>query len=402
MQTWTSTLELAGKVLVLIVVLGLTVWGMIRVLQRSEDPARLLFKWALTVIIAIVIHWKIVPLALGSPFVGIPVAALFGLGLAAIWRHTITEFCAKPFSSLYDGGSAQIAPQPYYSIAEARRKQGKYNEAVAEIRKQLEKFPTDFQGQMMLAEIHAENLNDLPGAEVTIHRLCAQQGHAPINIAYALNTLADWHLKYALDREAVRNDLQRIGELLPDSDHAIVAAQRLAHLASTQQLVAAHDRYQPILRAGIQNIGLLKSADSPKPEESNSDGMAAEYVKQLEEHPLDFEVREKLALIYADHYQRLDLAADQLQQLIEMPGQTAKRATHWLNLLADLQVRHGADYATVADTLQQIIERYPHTPGAEIARTRLSHLKLEFRVRETTTTVKMGNYEQNLGLKRPG
>ncbi len=402
MQTWTSTLELAGKVLVLIVVLGLAIWGMIRVLQRSEDPARLLFKWVLTVGIVIFIHWKIVPLALGSPFIGIPVAALFGLGLAAIWRHTITDFLAKPFASLYDGGSAEIAPQPYYSIAEARRKQGKYSEAVAEIRKQLEKFPTDFQGQMMLAEIHAENLNDVPGAEVTIHRLCAQQGHAPINIAYALNTLADWHLKYALDREAVRNDLQRIGELLPDSDHAIVAAQRLAHLASTQQLVAAHDRYHPILRAGIQNIGLLKSSDSPKPAEANTDGMAAEYVKHLEEHPLDFEVREKLALIYADHYQRLDLATDQLQQLIEMPGQTAKRATHWLNLLADLQVRHGADYATVADTLQQIIDRYPHTPGAEIARTRLSHLKLEFRVRETTSTVKMGNYEQNLGLKRPG
>lgn len=402
MQTWTSTLELAGKVLVLIVVLGLAIWGMIRVLQRSEDPARLLFKWVLTVGIVISFHWKIVPLALGSPFIGIPVAALFGLGLAAIWRHTITDFLAKPFASLYDGGSAEIAPQAYYSIAEARRKQGKYSEAVAEIRKQLEKFPTDFQGQMMLAEIHAENLDDVPGAEVTIHRLCAQQGHAPINIAYALNTLADWHLKYALDREAVRNDLQRIGELLPDSDHAIVAAQRLAHLASTQQLVAAHDRYHPILRAGIQNIGLLKSSDSPKPAEANIDGMAAEYVKHLEEHLLDFEVREKLALIYADHYQRLDLATDQLQQLIEMPGQTAKRATHWLNLLADLQVRHGADYAVVADTLQQIIDRYPHTPGAEIARTRLSHLKLEFRVRETTSTVKMGNYEQNLGLKRPG
>jgi hypothetical protein len=86
--------------------------------------------------------------------------------------------------------------------------------------------------------------------------------------------------------------------------------------------------------------------------------------------------------------------------MIDAAGQPAKKITHWLNLLADLQVRHGADYATAEHTLERIIERYPNTPAAAMARTRLSHLKLEFKGKEKTAGVKMGTYEQNIGLKQ--
>jgi len=72
-----------------------------------------------------------------------------------------------------------------YSIAQAKRNRGHYTEAVAEIRKQLAKFPGDFDGQLMLAAIEAENLNDLEGAAITIQRLCLQPGHGPRNIALA-------------------------------------------------------------------------------------------------------------------------------------------------------------------------------------------------------------------------
>ncbi len=394
-------LELAGKIALTLLAAGLVgVWAY-HVLRRSQDPARTVFKWGFTVVVLAWMNWQMKQIKGADENLSrLWIALIAGLALLATWRHNITEFFAKPFGSLFDGGDTEVEPRPYYSVAEAKRKSGRYSEAVAEIRKQLEKFPADFEGQMMLAEIQAQHLNDLPGAELTIHRLCAQGNHAPVNVAHALNTLADWQLKYALDREAARRELQSIVDLLPGTEHGLIAAQRLAHLASNAQLVAPHDRQRPVVREGIKNLGLLSPADAPKLAEADPDGVAAEYVKHLEANPLDFEVREKLAMVYADHYRRLDLATDQLQQLIELPGQSAKRAAHWLNLLADLQVRHGADYATVESTLQQILERSPNTPMAQIASTRLSHLKLEFKARETTSTVKMGQYEQNIGLKR--
>ena len=129
--------------------------------------------------------------------------------------------------------------------------------------------------------------------------------------------------------------------------------------------------------------------------------LVAAYVKHLEQHPLDVEIREKLAILYADHYQRLDLATSELKQLIEYPNQPAKRVAHWLNLLADLQIRHGADYDTVRETLEKIVERFSNAAVGELARARLAHLKLELKGQKETPGVKLGVYEQHLGLK-PG
>jgi len=107
-------------------------------------------------------------------------------------------------------------------------------------------------------------------------------------------------------------------------------------------------------------------------------------------------------VIYVDHYGRLDLAADQLEQLIAQPHQPGKQVAHWLNLLADLQIRSGADYETVKQTLERIIERDPNLAAAEIARNRLGRLRLELKANETKQPVKMGVYEQNLGLRGNG
>ena len=361
----------------LVVVAGLVGWGMYRTMRRSEAPGRLVIKWILTVLVLAWMNREIQPFS-GSPpsWIHVVVALIGGLILAAIWRHSIAAIIAKPFSALYDGGDVQIEPQPYYSIAEAKRKLGKYPESVAEIRKQLEKFPNDVTGQMMLAEIQTQNLNDLPGAEVTLQRFCAQPGHAPQNVAHALSTLADWHLKYNLDREAARQDLQQIVNRFPETDLALAAAQRIARLASTDKLVAPHDPKKFVVQPGIQNLGLRDRVGIQELAAADTDGVAADYVKHLGQFPMDFEVREKLALIYADHYRRLDLASEQLEQLIEHPNQPAKKVMHWLNLLADLQVRHGADLPTVQGTLERILDRFPNLPESQMTRARLSHLKL--------------------------
>ena len=114
---------------------------------------------------------------------------------------------------------------------------------------------------------------------------------------------------------------------------------------------------------------------------------------------LDTEAREKLAIIYARHYKRLDLAELELTQLIEQPNQPTKHVAHWLNLLADLQIHGGADYETVRETLEKIVERFPGLPVANLAQSRQGRLKLELKGQKETPGVKLGVYEQNIGLK---
>jgi len=123
-------------------------------------------------------------------------------------------------------------------------------------------------------------------------------------------------------------------------------------------------------------------------------------VRQLEQHPLDSEAREKLALIYADHYQRLDLAVDQLEQLIQQPNQPQRQVTRWLNLLADLQIKRAHDLDAAKRSLDRVIEMFPGSASAEQARLRLAHLKLELAARKRHRG-EAGTYEQNLGCRKP-
>jgi tetratricopeptide (TPR) repeat protein len=332
--------------------------------------------------------WVLVPLAAAQPLLGVPLVALWGLVLAMVWGADVGELLARPLTSLFDGGREPVEPRPFYSIAEARRKQGRYAEALAEVQRQLEKFPTDFEGQMLLARIQAEDLKDLPAAEATLWGLWEQTGHPPHQLAFALHTLADWQVQYARDRAAARATLQRIVDRWPDTELALLAAQRIAHLAHPEGTRRAGTPI-PVPHAA-EDIG-LKPASAPSPPAAPDPAkLAAEYVAHLQTHPDDSEVREKLAVIYADHYKRLDLATLELNQLIEQPNQPARQVVHWLNLLADLQLRHGADLDTVRETLSRIIERYPHHAAAEQARNRLNLLALQARARQPTPPLRAG------------
>jgi tetratricopeptide (TPR) repeat protein len=400
MLTW----EFVRGMVILLGFGGLLGWLIVHSVVRAEDPPRMIFKWILTAGVVGAMIKFVVPLVgqggYTGAFGGIPATAACGVALAAIWRHNLGALIAKPFGSLYDGGDLPPEPHPAYSVAQARQKQGRYLEAISEIRQQLDRFPTDLEGQLLLAQIQAENLTDLPGAELTIQRLCAQPGHAPRNIAFALYSMADWHLAVGRDIEAARGALQKILELLPETEYALGAAQRIAHLSSPSLLLDPLDRKKFALAPGVQNVGLRRSEEQPKQPEAEPGQLAAAYVQHLDEHPLDSEAREKLAVIYAEHYGRLDLASDQLEQLITQPHQPAKLVVHWLNLLADLQIRSGSDYEAVRLTLERIIDREPNLAAAQIARGRLARLKLEFKANEIKIPVKFGVYEQNIGLKR--
>lgn len=377
-------------------------WLMVRSLKRAYDPARLIFKWAISAAVLVAVFaftWKVRDSTLA---VLAPVAALVaGVIFSILWAPHLGALFAKPLTSLYDGGDQEPEPQPFYSIALAKRKKGQAREAVAEVRQQLERFPTDVTGQLLLAEMLVQDLNDLAGAELAIERLVTQPGHSPAEIASALTQLADWQLQYGQDTDAARNTLERIIGLFPDTPLALRATERIAHLRGTAEKIRASAAPQTIpLRPGVQSLGLRDDSAALAPAEPDPAELAAAYVRQLEQHPLDSETREKLALIYADHYQRLDLAADQLEQLIQQPNQSPRQVSRWLNLLADLQIKHAQDFESARATLHRVIALFPRSAWAETAQQRLAHLKLELRGQQRASAVKLGTYEQSLGVKQ--
>jgi tetratricopeptide (TPR) repeat protein len=367
-------------------------WFIWRTIRRATDPGEMTVKWIITVPLLVLCILAVPLFGPMGPFVIVACAVVFCI----IWTPHIGAALAKPITSLFDGGDLPPIPAPLYSIARSRQKQGRALEAVMAIREQLQKFPTDLEGHLLLAQIQAEDLKDLEAAEQTIQRLVAQPGHAPRNMVYALYSLADWFLSVRNDRDSARRVLEQLLAMYPDSEFALGAAQRIAHLGSDEV-----DRKYDVT-PGIKNLGLVMGHPRLAPETINPEELAAVYVKHLEEHPMDTEVREKLALLYAGHYQRVDLALSELEQMITQPNQPARLVNRWLNVVADVQVRAGADYDTVRATLERIIERDPNAAAAEMARNRIARVKLELKANDPTKEVKMGSYEQNIGLRQGG
>lgn len=330
---------------------------------------------------------------------GLSLTLILSLGIYILWRHAIIDFISSPLTGLFTGGKESPEKKPYYSIATARRNRGQYDGAIAEVRKQLDKFPNDLEGTLLLAGILAENMTDLPAAEITLNRFCDRPTTTPNAVAIALTQLADWHLN-AADTDSARAAFQKIMERFPSTDMAIRAERRLAHLTETERIILAqHDRQKIIVPEGVQNIGLLESTAFLQPEEADPNQLVETYLRHLAEHPHDPVERETLAILYARNFKRLDLAEAELEQLINKTTHKPRQVAHWLNLLANFQIELGADAATVRGTLEKIVERFVGLPVAEITQRRLALLNNEFRGRQETTIVKLGVYEQNLGLK---
>jgi len=82
-----------------------------------------------------------------------------------------------------------------------------------------------------------------------------EPGHPPNSIAYALNTLADWQLKYHQDPEAARETLERVQQMLPGTEYANLAAQRIAHLGGVEMQLAAHEPRTIHMNVAIRTLG---------------------------------------------------------------------------------------------------------------------------------------------------
>ena len=133
------------------------------------------------------------------------------------------------FGAIFDGGNEPPEAHPFYYIAKLKRSERKYDEAITRVEEQLKRFPSDFEGQMLLAEIQAEDLHDLPAAQNTIETLAHQKHRQPEEIALAFQKLAEWHLQIGQDQSSARAALMKIIELLPNSEPALLADGKLSH-----------------------------------------------------------------------------------------------------------------------------------------------------------------------------
>lgn len=376
--------------------LGFLIWLSVRTLRRSGDPVKLIVKWVFTLPFVAFCLFYAAHLGPLGPFLIVLMAVI----LSVMWTPNISELLFSPLTNLFDGGHEEPEKKPFYSSAKSKRNRGKPLEAIMAVREQLAKFPNDFEGVLLLANIQAEDMNDLPGAEITLNNFCNLPGVPDRQVVSALTQLADWHLKKAADVDAARAALQKLVERFPNTEISLRAEQRLAHLGETEKIILAqHDRQSIAVPEGVNNIGLLDSTEFLKPKEIDPGKLAAAYLKHLEQHPHDAEVRGKLAAIYAQDFKRLDLATMELAQLINEPRHSPKQIAGWLNQLANYQIELGADIEAVQATLQKIVENFPDAPVAELAQRRLARLASEFKGKQQTTGVKLGVYEQNIGLK---
>lgn len=396
------TLSQAFGLLIMLALLAGAIWAYVQLLKRCEEPKTIVIKTLITLGMVGGFIFLIAPrVAGGGPGAigGLLITLVLSLIAAILWRHHIINLIVRPFTSLFTGGSEAPNPAPFFSIARAKRQQQLFDEAIEEIHFQLEQFPNDFSGLMLLAEIQAVNLHDLSGAAETVERVCAAHADRPRQVAGALSTLADWQLQIAHDRDAALALFARIRDTFPNHPVAMDATQRIAHLPSQEMLDQRGELRTITLKEMPQVLIRDRSEVQVELKAETPDEAIARLMNQLEVHPQDRSAREELAGLYASHLHDASLAVEQLELLLKQPGHDKASIVRWLNLMADYHIRSGSDLKSAEAVLGRIEQRYPGSPAAMQAGRRKMLLGRELKGNEKSRDVHLGSYERDMGLR---
>ena len=373
-EQWSSLVSL-------VMIVGFLSWALFHAFLRSDAPKNLAIKWAGTLILlglGIPIAFAFLRAGGHAAGFGLPITTLvIGVPLGIIWASSWGSLLASPLTSLFDGGEAYQRSVPLYAIAEARQKRGDYPEAVKEVEKQLTKFPGDLTGTLLLADLQAKDLKDMGAAQAAVESYLEHGPHPPKNTFLALSHLAELYLSQAHDRQNAQRCLERSQRLCLGTKQEMIAAQRLAHLTSDDFLEARNEPRRIPVKASDRRLGLRKEPVRFETNEKSPEILAQECIEQLNKHPLDLETREQLALLYANHYRRLDMAIEQLETMIQFRNQTPKNIVRWLNLMADLHIRLAASVSDARHCLERIGQRFPNTAHEAQAQKRIQYLRLE-------------------------
>src|SRR5580698_7696955 len=139
---------------------------------NSDSRRELVIKWVVSAVLLLIIWLISLTKFVFKPLLCLIPAVLIGL----MWTSNICNILFRPLTGIFDGEGDENELKPFYFRAEAKRRKGLHQEAVAEVRRQLALFPGDIEGMMKLASLQAEELHDLPAATQTLNELLQQPG----------------------------------------------------------------------------------------------------------------------------------------------------------------------------------------------------------------------------------
>lgn len=381
--------------------IGVAAWLIYRKIKLVEEDELgfQVFKWTLAANAFLVMIWWMVPLVVMGGVVAI--AGLLGLVACGITigiciTPTLIGSVAGLVTGDMDGSNEPQEQKPTYSLALARRNRGEPQKALELIEEQLDKFPRDFEGMMLIAEIHAFDLRNLAAASAALEDLLENGDFPPGRKSAILTTMADWELEIGKNNEGARSAFERIIDLFPNTELARKAEQRILRLPMTQLMDGrAESRVHTLPSRRAEGGG--EAAE--KPGERDPEAEARQLADYLIGQPEDEEARERLALLYAEHYKRVDLAANQLEHLISDPLQARAVTVRRLNLLAQLYMRHALDGELAKDCLTRIVDMFPGTSAAQLAEQDKNRVPDSATLRRKSEAVPMATAEKDLGLK---
>jgi tetratricopeptide (TPR) repeat protein len=168
----------------------------------------------------------------GDKFVGVVLSIFYGLLLFALFGWSfITGVGERIGNSLYLPSDENFRVMPEYSLAEARVKNGKYEEAVDEYRKVIVEHPDDIYPHLRVAELALKHLNDLKLAEL---ELLSAMGKAKgeDTTALAAGRLADFYQHTLQEPARALEVMKQLRGKIPGTKQARLAEERIALLES--------------------------------------------------------------------------------------------------------------------------------------------------------------------------
>jgi tetratricopeptide (TPR) repeat protein len=402
--------RLFGLILIGGVALAVLIYLIRKQLRNPQnDPVKVIGLWVLSLVVFVGISYSAVAAQEGFALlfvllVALPIAVLVGVA----WTPTIANILVSPLTTALSGDDTEAYEGPAYGQALAKRKRGRYEDALEAVEAQLEQYPGYFNGLMLKAAIQAENLDDLPAAMTTIQETLDDPEKVRFNLPVAFNKLADWQLTIAGDATAAKRTLVQIREVLPGTQAAQFASQRLATLDVSEESEAAagdlNESYRHLAEESAAKDDFKGPLETPKAIEvdplQTDEAKLKTCLRRAALHPDSINNREELAALYLGHLRQPALAIQQYEHLLTLPGTTIHQKTAWLNKVADIQIKSGETYEAIRATLELIVSLDPNAAAAARAEQRIAYLRIEIRgANKKTNKLQLASYDEYVGLK---
>jgi tetratricopeptide (TPR) repeat protein len=172
---------------------------------------------------------------MGGAFVVGALLLILGIVSGLVLGRPIRHWVGKKFAEFYVPDDKHFRIVPEYSVAEARVKQGRYVEAIAEYRKVIAQHPHDVYAHVQIAQLALDKLNDAAVAETELQAAFTKATHEDA-IALSGHRLVDLYQHTLRRPHQALGILYQIRDRCPGGKIARLAEERIKVIHDT------HDR----------------------------------------------------------------------------------------------------------------------------------------------------------------